>query len=74
MEFLDVQTKKVAASDLSYSEESLRALFLAALAHDLLTPLLYFTSALGTTYFIGFSASSTELFPFGSCFHPLRRL
>ena len=63
MEFLDVQTKKVAASDLSYSEESLRALFLAALAHDLLTPLLYFTSALGTTYFIGFSASSTELFP-----------
>lgn len=70
-EFLDVQTNKVAASDLSYSEESLRALFLAALAHDLLTPLLYLTSALGTTYFIGFSASSTELFPFGSCFHPL---
>jgi hypothetical protein len=40
-EFLDVQTKTVAASDLSYSEESLRALFLAALAHDLLTPLLF---------------------------------
>ena len=70
-EFLDVQTKTVAASDLSYSEESLRALFLAALAHDLLTPLLYWTSALGTTYFIGFSPSSTERFPFGSCFHPL---
>ena len=34
-EFGDVQTKTVAASDLSYSEESLRALFLAALAHDL---------------------------------------
>jgi K+-sensing histidine kinase KdpD len=31
----------VAASDLSYSEESLRTLFLAALAHDLLTPFLY---------------------------------
>lgn len=40
-EFVDVQTKTVAASDLSYSEESLRALFLAALAHDLLTPLLF---------------------------------
>lgn len=38
---LDVQTKTIAASDLPYSEESLRALFLAALAHDLLTPLLF---------------------------------
>jgi len=38
-DFLDVQTKTVAASDRDYSEESLRALFLAALAHDLLTPL-----------------------------------
>lgn len=30
-------TKKVAADDRDYSEESLRALFLGALAHDLLT-------------------------------------
>ena len=61
------------ASDLSYSKENLRALFLAVLAHDLVTPLLSFTftNALGTPYFIAFSPSSTELFPFGSCFHPL---
>lgn len=49
----------------------MRALSLAALAHDLLTQLLYLTAADGTTYFIGFSPSSTELFPFGSCFRPL---